>query len=209
MNKISRFLLFGALTLVLLTACTGQEGSPTAVGTTVPADVTAIFPPVVSQTAEIATNAAGTVDTTATIDTATPGVPLTGSDVILLECQYCIQGIAHALLVLPDTASYETVADTATLSTPGPDMGCNTVDTYQGRQVVICRAQENTSLNLNICTDGNNCQQLLVELQSCPLSQNGTLEANGTNTPEPGLPKNTPVGGTTDTPVVVTATSTP
>jgi hypothetical protein len=228
MKKLSRIFLFGALTLILLTAaCAGQEGSPTAVGTTIPGDETASPPPIETdttgtvETATISTEA--TLDTTATVDlsatapaatdttqiaatdtTQTPGVPVTGVDLILLECQYCIDGMAHALLVLPDTATFETVADTASVSTP--DTGCNTVDTFNGRQTVICRAEENTSLNLNICTDGNNCTQLLVELQPCP--DTGTAQPGPTNTPGVGDPTNTAVVGATDTPSV-SVTDTP
>lgn len=227
MRKISRIFLFGVMTLVLLTACTGQEqgGSPTA-QTTIPADQTAIFPPVGTGTpgSETALPEA-TLNTTATIDTATlpagtdttqaaatdttqtAGIPVTGPESTLLECQYCIEGMAHALLILPDTATFETVTDTATLSTPGPDTGCHTVDTFNGRQVVICRAQENTSLNLNICTDGNNCTQLLVELQSCPVTNQPGVTA--TETPGAGVPTDTPVVGPTNTPGVGLATPTP
>ena len=234
MKKISRIFLFGALTLVLLTvAC--AEATPTTIVTTGPAEETASPPSVETEiTGTAATETVGTVDLTATIDTATlpagtdttqtPGVDttatsglsVTGADLILLECQFCIQGVAHALLVLPDTATFETVADTATPSTPGPDMGCNTVDTYNGRQVVICRGPENTSLNLNICTDGNNCTQLLVELQSCPVTGTpgtGVTDTPGagaaTNTPEAGLATDTPAAGATDTPGVGVATPTP
>lgn len=217
--SISRILLFGALSLVLWTAaCAGQEGSPTAVGTTIPGDETASPSPVGTDVTEIVTTSPeATLATTATVETATApadtdttqtaSIPVTGADVVLLECQFCIEGMAHALLVLPDTATFETVADTTAVSTPGPDTGCNTVDTYNGRQVVLCRAQENTSLNLNVCTDSNNCTPLLVELQSCPVS--GTPQAGETVTPAPGLPKDTPTGGVTDTPAGVTATPTP
>jgi hypothetical protein len=72
--------------------------------------------------------------------------------------------------------------------------------------VVICRGQENTSMNLNICTASNNCTQLLVELQSCP----ATSQTEVTNTPEAGAPTNATVVGATDTPAaVVSPTATP
>ena len=146
--------------------------------------------------------------TAATDTTQTPVVPVTGADVILLECQFCIEGMAQAMLVLPDTATFETVADTASLSTPGPDTGCNTVDTFNGRQIVICRAEENTSLNLNICTDGNNCTQLLVELQDCQDQPAATdTPGFGPGTPGPTITV-TPGAGATDTPGVG-ATDTP
>jgi hypothetical protein len=215
MKAISRICLFGALTLMLLTAaCAGQEGTPTTVGT-VPNNETSYPPPGETEVTETAaaspeatlemTETPAATETAATDTTQTPSVPVTGVDVILLECQFCIEGMAQTLLVLPDTATFETVADTAALSTPGPDTGCNTVDTFNGRQIVLCRGEENTSLNLNICTDGNNCTQLLVELQSCP----ATNQPGVTNTPEAGLPTNTPDAGVpTDTPGAV-ATDTP
>jgi hypothetical protein len=221
MKTVSRICLFGALTLMLLTAaCAGQEGTPTPIGT-IPGDEFTETPPVaeteitetattspeVTATLEVTDTAPAATDATETAATdsaQTPVVPVTGLDDILLECQFCIEGMAQTLLVLPDTATFETVADTASLSTPGPDTGCNTVDTFNGRQIVICRGEENTSLNLNICVNGNNCTQLLVELQDCPDAQSGV-----TDTPGPGVPTNTPgIGVPTATPGVV-ATDTP
>jgi hypothetical protein len=213
MKKISHYLLLGVLALVLLTACAGQEGSPTAVGTTIPGNETSYPPPAetaspeatldMTPTVNVSATAPAATETTGTAATPTPGIPVTGTDLILLECQFCIEGMAHTMLVLPDTAIFETVADTASLSTPGPDMGCNTVDTFNGRQIVICRAEENTSLNLNVCTDGNNCTQLLVELQTCP----DTNQPGVTNTPGAGVPTDTPGVGATDTPGVLPTNS--
>jgi len=156
-------------------------------------------------TIETATVGAETGTTPAADTTQTPDGQAAGVEPILVECQYCIDGMAHALLVLPDTATFETLADTTAASTPGPDTGCNRVDSYNGRQVVICRAQESTSLNLNICRDGDNCTPILVELQSCP----NTLQPGLTNTPEAQAPIETLLVGATDTPSVVTATPTP
>ena len=222
MKKTQCLFLLVTVAIVLLTAaCAGQDdGSPTAaVGTGAPEETSSPAPAETDANAIASPQA--TVNTTATIETATlgaeestpaadatqtPGGQAAGVEPILVECQYCIDGMAHALLVLPDTATFETVTDTAAVSTPGPDTGCNTVDTYNGRQVVICRAQESTSLNLNICRDGNNCTPLLVELQSCP----NTLQPGLTNTPEAEeTTAETPTIGATDTPSVITATSTP
>jgi hypothetical protein len=234
MKRISNVFLFGILTLILLAACTGQDGSSpstaTGVGTTVPGDQTVTpFPPGTDSASTATPALAGTlgVDLTATIPTSTniegaaptgaaqtPGVPVTGADLTLLEGQFCIEGMAHALLIFPDTATYQTVADTAPLSTPGPEMGCKTVDRYNGRQVVICRGQQNTSLNLNICVDGNNCTPLLVELQSCP--QAGVPQPGAAATDTSGasaltetpavIPTSTAGVGVTDTPEVVSPT---
>lgn len=218
MKKMSRSLLFGALALLLLTAACA-EATPTTIATSGPignlASPTALG---TVETAGIPTSSPEVMpDTTATIDTATamgssditatPGVPVTGTELTLLECQFCIEGMAHALLVLPDTATFEAVADAASVSTLGPDTGCNTVDTYNGRQVVLCRSQQNTSLNLNICVNGNNCAQMLVELQPCP--DVAQPAATVTSTLEVGVPTNTAAAGVTDTPGAGVATPTP
>lgn len=141
--------------------------------------------------------------TTATADeTLTPSIPVIGDEVILLECQFCVDNMAHALLVIPEVATFELATTTA-----GADIGCNTVDTFNGRQVVLCRVEENTSITVNICTDGTNCTELLVDLQACPVSANTPEPGGATNTPEPGAatttdtPQPSPTtGGATSTP---------
>jgi hypothetical protein len=182
--------------------------NPTTVGT-VPNNETSYPPPGETEVTETTspeatlemTQTPEVTDTAATDATQTPGVPVTGADVVLLEYQFCIEGMAQVLLVLPDTATFEIVADTGSLSTPGADTGCNTVDTFNGRQIVICRGAENTSLNLNICLNGTNCTQLLVELQDCP------DPAGATVTPGLILPTDTPSTGATDTPEVLPTNS--
>ena len=201
MKKISRLFLFGALAVVLLTAaCAPEEGTSTAVGTLLPDDPTSSPSPAATEgtvTAETETTSTAATETTATVDltgtapaatdtpqtaatdtTQTPSIPVTG-DLILLECQFCVENMAHALLVLSDVATFE-----LTTTTTGTDTGCNTVDTFNSKQVVLCRAEENTSITLNICTDGN-CTELAVDLQACPVS----------NTPQPGGTTNTPTAG--------------
>ena len=208
MKRISRIFLFGALALALLTAACAEATPTTIFVPTEPGDGTASPPPLGT---DMAASPVGTLDLTAAVETAilpaetqatqtdgtdttqTAEVPVTGTELILLECQFCIQDVAHALLVLPETATFETAG-----STPGVDTGCNTVDTYNGRQVILCRSQENTSLNLNICTNGTNCTQLLVELQDCPdVIQPG---ATATGTLEISAPTNTGEASITETP---------
>lgn len=230
MKKMSRIFLCSALTFILLlAACAPEEGTPTAGGTVFPSDTVAPdttgSPAATEGTLTAETETTGTADTTATVDltgtapatdttqvagtgtatTDTPGIPVTGADVILLECQFCVEGIGNALLVMSDAATFEMVTDTASLSTPGPDTGCTTVDTFGGRQVVLCRGEENTTLTLDICMDGTNCTQLEVELQSCPDTVPGV-----TDTPGAGAPTATQTaGGLTDTPAGPTSTPTP
>lgn len=230
MKKTIRLFLFGALALIVLTACAGQEGSPTAIGTTGPGtDFTAT--PFATDAAGVGTAETATgspeatldttstalpsgTDTTGTLTTQTASIPVTGLESVLLPCQFCINGVAHAMLVLPDTATFEVLSQTASVApTTDAASGCNTVDTLDGNQIVLCRGQENTAMNLNICA-GANCQQLTVTLQSCPQ----TLEPGpkATNTPgadviistaTPGTGAGT--GATTDTPPAVIPTATP
>jgi len=203
MKRISRIFLFGALAIILLAAACGpEEGTPTVVETVVTKELTpspaATDGTVTAETettpttptleatleTETATPTPDTSQITPTDTTQTPSTPVT-SDVILLECQFCINTMAHALLVIPETATFE-LTTTAT----GTDIGCNTVDTLDGKQVVLCRAEENTSITLNICTDGN-CTELTVDLQACPVSS---------GTPQPGVATDTPSAIVTDTP---------
>ena len=222
MKKISRLFFFGALAVILMTAaCAPEEGTPTVVETLPPVDLTPT--PLATDgtgTAATETTSTAATETTATMDltgtapaatdtaqtaatdtTQTPSVPVT-DDVILLECQFCVDNTAHALLVLSEVATFE-----LTTTTTGTDTGCETVDTFNGRQVVLCRAEENTSITLNICTDGN-CTELLVDLQACPVTP-GTAEPGATATETSGAAvTNTPGAAVTDTPQA-SPTSTP
>ena len=154
MKKISRVFLFGALVLVLIsTACTA-EGIPIVVITGSPSPDNTIT--------------AGTETTTAGDTTLTPSIPITGADVILLECQFCVDQVAQALLVMPETTTFEVLNSSVSLSTTDGELGCNAVDTFNNRQVVLCRAPEDSSITLNLCTDANTCTELLVTFQTCP-----------------------------------------
>ena len=138
---------------------------------------------------------------TGTATNGTPGIPVTGADVILLECQFCMQGMGNAILVIPDTSTFELVTSATTVSPPGTETGCNTVDTFGGRQVVLCRGEENSTLTLDICANGTDCVQLDVDLQSCPDA--GTAQPNATETPGTGT------GSPTSTPGTGLGTATP
>ena len=206
MKRISRVFLFGALVLALLMAgCGGEEGTSTPVGTLEPGDnptsypppleTETLVPPVTEATSTTtATEAAtSTSAATATADTTqTPAGTAIAIDVNVIECQFCIDTRAYALLDIPETGTFEIVEP----ASPDPDTVCNTVDTFQDRQIVLCRAPEETSLTLNVCTDANTCSQVTVDLHTCP---------DTTATPQPGATNtNTPTTGTG-----ATATSTP
>jgi hypothetical protein len=238
MKKFLRLFLFGGMILVLLTAaCTAEETTPTLVGTSVSGDATSTpfgAATEVSGTAETETAATGTAETavetptvgatdtaavststTQTAGTGTPGVPVTGLDIVLVECQFCVDTTAHALLVLPDTATFEIVSPppattTSTTSVASTSPICNTVEVNNGRQVVLCSGPEMTPLTINICTDATTCTDFPVDLLACPLAAQPTAAAPS-NTPEAGAEAtNTPgAGSASATPTIAISTATP
>ena len=202
--KVSRFFLFTSLILVLLTAaCAAEDGTtPTLVGTTLPGEDGLTSTPFGTETTEAETAATaetatgdGTaiVDGTATADgsptaavtdgtataagtTQTPGIPVTGPepDIVLVECQFCVDTWAHALLVLPDTATFEIISPAPAVTTStnaSTEPNCSTVEVNNGRQVVLCSGPEMTPITLNICTDVNTCTDFPIDLLACPLTQ--------------------------------------
>jgi hypothetical protein len=191
MKKISRLFLFGALILGLLTAaCAAEEGTtPTLPGTSFPDEATSTPLEAVTETtgtaetqtattAETATLSAadGTATTAGTVTaggTRTPGIPVTGVDIVLVECQFCVDTTAHALLVLPDTATFQITSPTpntttSTTSVAVTDPSCTTVEVNHGKQVVLCSGPEMTPLTLNICTETTTCTDFPVDLLACP-----------------------------------------
>ena len=215
MKKISRLFLPCSLILILLAAaCAPSEGtatpgadetliagltsSPAATDSTLTAgtETTSTAGTATTPTAETPT--ADTTQLTPTINTTL--TPVTG-DVILLTCQFCVDTMAHALLVMPATTTFEVIAFSASISSSDTDSGCNTVDTFNDRQVVLCRAPENTSFTMNLCANGGtDCTELVVDLQSCPVTTTQTGVPTETATLVPGVATNTPGVGVTSTP---------
>jgi hypothetical protein len=119
--------------------------------------------------------------------TRTPSIPVTGQDIVLVECQFCVDTRAHALLVLPDTATFK-ITSPAPTTTTTTDMQptCTTVEVDNGRQVVLCSGPEMTPLVVNICTDATHCTDFPVDLLACPLPQGGSVGPATTQTPGTG-----------------------
>ena len=109
MKRISRIFLFGAFTVILLTvACApAGEGGPNLVGA-LQDDLTGS--PTASGTAEPTTATAETSQATATNTTLTPSTRGPGPEVIFLDCQYCVDTVAHAQLLLPRNATFEVIS---------------------------------------------------------------------------------------------------
>lgn len=164
MSKISRQFLIGALTVIFLSSGCGRltMASPTPVWTDTPQGQ----PPL--PTISLAASATAT----GTSVSVTPEIPITGENVVSVQCQFCVDSEPHAILVFPDVAYFN-----VDLSAP---VSCLTADVVAGRRILICHGPQSTSFNLNICSDPSNCLQFPVALQTCPLLQAGTPIATST-----------------------------
>ncbi|HZM25573.1 MAG TPA: hypothetical protein VFC02_27735, partial [Anaerolineales bacterium] len=254
MKRISRVFLFGAVTVILLAAACAptEEGTPIVPG--------ALQDILTGSPTAIATDTTATIDTsqaTATNTTLTPSIPVTGLEVITLDCQYCVDNIAHAQLLIPRDAKFEVVSpeELASASNNNDDddkqsnnngddngnnngdddddnggddkanrLGCRTVDRFRDTQLVLCRAEENTTITLNICLKDKDktCTEVQITLQSCAptatptpfvtTTQTTTVTVTATFTPTPGpaTVTFTPVASSTATPTpTFGVTSTP
>jgi hypothetical protein len=152
MRKIPRPILIGALALVILSSACRM--------------VTGLFP---SRTATLVPAAAVIGSATPAGTSDFPLVPVTGGDVVYMQCQFCAAGETHAVLILPDDASFDVDA-------PSP-VTCLTADVVNSRRIVICRGPQSTSFNINVCSDPTNCLLFPVALQPCNLLQSGPTAA--------------------------------
>ena len=207
MRRISRQVLIGALTVIFLSSACGRLSfaSPTPVWTLPPGGLP-VFP---------TTTLPAPSTETLTALTLTPQIPITGENVVSLQCQFCVDTEAHAVLIFPEFVKFDVKNETP--------VSCLTAAVAGGKRILICHGTQSSTFNLDICTDRSNCLQFPIALQPCPLVQAGaTPLATGTpfyltpiNTLKPPKTKeSTPVAGTavpTGTPVPggVPATSTP
>lgn len=103
-------------------------------------------------------------------------------------------------------------------------MGCRVIDRFRDKKLVLCRAEENTTITLNVCMDDNNCTDVQLTLQGCALTATPTLVVTATQTitvtgtaatltPMPGTATVTatfPTSAATSTPIApATVTPTP
>ena len=208
MSRISRQTLTGALILLCLTSACGRLtlASPTPVWTVPPSGGSLLA------TATIT----APIPTATTSIPVTPLIPITGENVVSLQCQFCVDAETYAILSFPDFAYFDVSSDTP--------VSCFTADVTGGSRILICHGAQSATFNLNICSDPSNCLQFPVALQTCSLLQDGatplttgtpfyltpinTLQApTGTRKPAP-TPSSTPgPGGGPATSTPATATS--
>jgi len=238
MKKFLRYPLFLALILVLFTtACGADQGTtPTIVGTLLPENHdltnTPMGPTETIGTTPTATGSGSDETTTNSLETPTVSVgstqavgtqasslgvtqtavvPVTGQDIMLVECQFCVDTRAHALLVLPDTATFKITSPASSTTTIGDAQpSCTTVEVINGRQIVLCSGPEMTPLVVNICADASNCTDFPVDLLACPLTQEGTVSPAATqNAPATGGTGGVGATSTSSPGGAVTSTATP
>jgi hypothetical protein len=166
MKNISHYVLVGVLSFILLSsACAARPGtSPTAVGTVLPAGQTQSPAPT-------------TTSFTATNTPLTPVIPITGENVVEMQCQFCVNEFAHAVFIFPDFAIFDVES-----SSP---VTCLTAEVINGKRVLVCNGTQLTSFNLKICSNSSNCLLFPVALQGCPLVPNPGGQALTTT---PGTP---------------------
>ena len=231
MKRISRVFLFGAVTVILLAAACApaEEGTPIVPG--------ALQDILTGSPTAIATDTTATVDTsqaTATNTTLTPSIPVTGLEVISLDCQYCVDNIAHAQLLIPREAKFEVVSPEELASASGNNnddnnngdngngdngededgnggddnggrLGCKTVDRFRDKKLVLCRAEENTTITLNVCLKDKTCTEVQITLQSCTPTATPSPFATATQT----TTTTTVTATFTPVPITTTVTFTP
>ena len=151
MKKTSRRILIGLFMLILLnSACTGLvRTEPTAMGTILASGQTAL---------------PTSTGFTATSTPITPIIPITGENVVEMQCQFCVNDLTHAVFIFPDFAIFD-------VESASP-VTCMTAEVINGQRVLVCYGQQSTSFNLKICSDNSNCLLYPVALQPCPLIPN-------------------------------------
>jgi hypothetical protein len=178
MKITPRRLLAGAWALLVFTSACNMPAAPTAtpLGTILPAEQVLSTP--------------APTGIWSGLPATSVSIPVTGMDPVTLQCQFCVNDVPHAVLIVGENASFN-VAEPLTRVT------CLTAQVVNGRRIVLCRGAAQTAFNLNVCTGGTNCSLFPVTLETCPiLSQTGA----GTARPTLAAPTATvPIGTATGT----------
>lgn len=158
MKKWSQPFLIGVLMLVLWTsACNLTVQTPVPPSTT-------IIP--TEQLGAPNPTGARLISVTETGTSVTPAIPITGENVVEMQCQLCVNSFAHAVFIFPDSVTFDVES--------GSPVTCLTAEVVHGKRVLICNGTQSTSFNLKICSDASNCLLFPVALQPCPLTGTGT-----------------------------------
>jgi hypothetical protein len=188
MKRITRPVLVGVLLLLVLSSACNLP-APT--------------PPTGTMTQDSGPTSSPAIPATSTPIAAI--IPITGENVVQMQCQFCVNDRTHSVFVIPEFAIF----DVETTITP---VTCLTAEVVNGKRVLVCHGEQNTSFNLKICSDPTNCLLYPVALQPCPLLPNtgSPSTTNSTSTPMAPVfltPINTLLPPA-NTPVLPAATST-
>src|ERR1041384_292068 len=139
MKKWSRPILIGVLMLVFWTsACNLSVQTPAAPsGTIIPTE----------QIASLIPTGTGVTPMTETETPATSVIPITGENVVEMQCQFCVNSLAHAVFIFPDSAVFDVET--------GSPVTCLTAEVVNGKRVLVCNGTQSTSFNLKICSDAS------------------------------------------------------
>jgi hypothetical protein len=189
MKLFSRLLVPGVLGLSLLGAACSLPGQT-------PIVLTAVF----SKTPESTSTPAASA--TAIDETSQGVIPVTGLDVVSLQCQFCVNEEAHAVLIVSSQAFFD-VAD------PNTGVTCLSAQELNGRRILLCRGAQQVSFDLNVCVADDNCQQFPITLLPCLPGGTGTPTTFAPILLTPAVASSTPGPRNTPIPATVAATQTP
>jgi hypothetical protein len=209
MKQLFRTALLGALIYLLLSAgCSPRKPGTTAAEATVLAAAKTGLP-FGTETQIMA--GAGTGTALTPLADQTEVIPATGGGAASVLCQFCVDDVAHALLVLPPDATFNMVSASETTAAAGTGALCNSIETLNGKQVVLCYGGAPSTIHLNVCLNNGSCSDFPVSLELCSPARAHTQEppalspAPATPTPVPATEEPTSTAET----VVPPATPTP
>jgi hypothetical protein len=154
MKRILRLILIGALTLIVISSACNLPAQP-------PGIQVATLPAaghITSTSSPVSTLSGGS---------PVPAIPITGMDAVSLQCQFCVNDEAHAVLIMSNQVFFS-------VSDPNTGVTCLSAQEIHGRRILLCRGVQQVSFNLNVCVDNANCLQFPITLQPCPLAGTGT-----------------------------------
>jgi hypothetical protein len=155
MNLFSRKLLIGVIALIVLNSS---------------CNLPAQTPPASQQTSP---------PTLAGTPTPISLIPVTANDAFAsLQCQFCVNDEIHAVLLIPQAATF-------LVSDPIAGINCLTAQMVNEQRIVICRGAQQTSFTLNVCIVGSACSQIPITLESCPI-----IPGTGSGTQQAATPVN-------------------
>jgi hypothetical protein len=148
MKVLLRGYTIGALAFLLFcSACNLPAQTPTAAGTILPTGTAVSLSPTVMVSTE----------------TLTTLIPVTGSEDVSLQCEFCVNDETHAVLILPVSAAF-------LVSEPVVGVNCITAQVVEDSRILFCRGAQQTVFTLDVCFESGNCLQYPITLAACPLA---------------------------------------